>query len=80
MKTVTGYLCGPRVYKYKGVVFEVNAYSGPWPLKKDGNPRARAGNRFYDLYAEWDGLPDKESHRIGGGCWPIIEEVSDENG
>ena len=47
---------------------------------KDGEPKKRAGDKFYSLYAEWDALPDKESYRVGGGCWPIIEEVSDENG
>lgn len=80
MKTVTGYLCGPRVYEYKCVVFEVSGYAGPWPLRKDGEPKKRAGDKFYSLYAEWDALPDKESYRVGGGCWPIIKEVSDENG
>ena len=64
---MTGFLCGPKVYEYKGWLFEMS-YSGPWPLKKDGTPRERAGNKFWNMYKEFDKLPDKESYRVGGGC------------
>lgn len=66
-----GYICGPFIYTYKGVMFEFRQYSTqPWPLKKDGEPRLRAGKKFYDLFDEWFRLPEKEreSYRVGGGC------------
>ena len=28
----------------------------------------RAGKKFWDMFKEFDKLPDKESYRIGGGC------------
>jgi len=71
--TVTGFVCGPRVYEYQGWTFEVHAMCGPWPLKKDGDPRERAGRVFYNMYSEWSKLTDteKKETRIGGGCIPI---------
>lgn len=65
-----GFLCGPKVYEYKGWTFEMN-YSGPYPLKKDGSPRERAGDRFWKMFYEFDKLSDKENYRIGGGCMEI---------
>lgn len=70
MSRITGIICSPRIYSYKGWTFEVSSASGPWPLRKDGEPRAWAGNVFWRLYSEWDGLPDSEKQqtRVGGGC------------
>ena len=42
MSRITGIICSPRVYEFKGWTFEVNSASGPWPLRKDGELRARA--------------------------------------
>ena len=67
---MNGFMCGPKVYEYKGWLFEMS-YFGPWPLKVDGNPRERAGKKFWDMFKEFDKLPDKESYRIGGGCIAI---------
>ena len=71
--TVQGFICGPRIYEYKNWLFEVHAMCGPWPLKKDGELRKRAGNVFYDMYSEWDKLTkaEKKETRRGGGCVPI---------
>lgn len=65
-----GFLCGPRLYEYGGWFFEVSASSGPWPLKKDGDPRERAGNVFYTMYDKFDKLTKEEKlkYRVGGGC------------
>jgi hypothetical protein len=67
---VAGWVCMARIYEYKGWIFELSAHSGPWPLKKDWEPRKRAGNVFWDLYSEFNKLSDKEqeSYRLGGGC------------
>lgn len=56
-----------------GWFFEVHASSGPWPLKKDGELRERAGNVFYSVYEKFDKLSDEEKlkYRVGGWCIPI---------
>ena len=65
-----GYLCGPRVYEYNGWIFEVPAACGPWPLKKDGDLRKRAGNVFYTMFEKFNKLSkeEKQMYRVGGGC------------
>jgi len=68
MKHVTGFMCGPRIYKYNGWLFEYSQSSGPWPLKQDGEPRKCAGNKFYEMFEEFFKREDKESFREGGGC------------
>jgi hypothetical protein len=64
------HICGPRVYEYEGVTFEVPSYASPMPLKKNGDPYARAGKKFYDMYRRFEALPKdvQETHRVGGGC------------
>jgi hypothetical protein len=65
-----GYLCLPRVYSWRGWTWEDGMYSGPWPLRKDGEPRARAGRVFWKVWSEWEDLPEdeKQKTRVGGGC------------
>lgn len=65
-----GFICLPVVYEYKGWMFEVHYNSGPWPLRKDGEPRARAGRVFWRVWSEWESLPEdeKQKTRVGGGC------------
>jgi hypothetical protein len=65
---VCGFICGPRLYKYKGWFFEVNPSCGPWPLKKDGELRKRAGLVFYGIFDQFNNEKDKEQFRVGGGC------------
>ena len=43
----------PRDYRYKGWWFEYT-HSGPWPLKKNGEPRKRAGRKFYKIIEEFE--------------------------
>lgn len=64
-------VCGPSVYGFRGWVFEVHSFCGPWPLKKDMELRKRAGKRFWDVWAEWDRLTSKEKKDTQlhqGGC------------
>ena len=65
-----GFICSSPVYEYKGWTFEIPGWSGPWPLRKDGELRARAGRVFWKVWSEWQGLPDEEKQktRVGGGC------------
>jgi hypothetical protein len=59
----------PKLYEFNGISFEFSYSIGPWPLKKDGDPKARAGKRFYDSIHEWvHSTPeDQEKYRVGGG-------------
>jgi len=71
--TVQGWFCSNRVYEFKGWVFELSACSGPWPLKKNGDLRKRAGRVFYKVYDDFVKLSqcEKKKFRIGGGCQQI---------
>lgn len=61
------------MYEFKGWIFEYGKYTGAWPLKKDLEPRARAGRVFYKMLGEFLDLPEieREEFRVGGGCQPI---------
>ena len=64
------FICQPKVYEYKGQIFEHHSYFGYWPLrKKDHEPFKRVGRKFYSLFNEFDKLPNKEKrkYQIGGG-------------
>lgn len=70
MSEVHGYICGPRIYKYKGWTFEYHAYLGPWPLTKTGERRKRAGDVFWKIFNDFLALPEEEQKKLclGGGC------------
>lgn len=70
MTELHGWICHAREYAYKGWRFEISGWGGPWPLRKDGELRARAGRVFWRVYSEWEDLPDdeKQKTRVGGGC------------
>jgi hypothetical protein len=55
-------------YEYKGWIFEYSDYTGCWPLRKDMEPRKRAGARFYAMIGEFLEESAREQYRIGGGC------------
>jgi len=65
-----GIICFAPMYEYRGWLFEYRPYMGPWPLKKDGEPKKRAGNRFWAVFSEWFDLTEDEQNatRVGGGC------------
>ena len=65
------FLCGPRIYTFEGWTFEdAGMAAGPWPLKKNGDPREKAGRQFYQMWGRFYKLSDeeKEKLRLGGGC------------
>ena len=68
MTKARGFLCGPRIYEYDGWVFEYHSFCGPWPLKKDGELRKRAGRTFFKVVDKWLAETNPEQYRIGGGC------------
>ena len=72
--SVVGWICSPRIYRFCGWLFEYPAYAPPWPLKKDGKPRERAGRVFWKVCKKFDLLTDaeKETYREGGGCVPFV--------
>lgn len=70
MSEIHGIICGPRLYEFEGWFFEFQPYCGPWPLKKDGELRKRAGRKFYAMIGRFCDLSEKEKerYRVGGGC------------
>lgn len=68
--SIHGFVCGPRIYRYHGWTFEDHAWHGPWPHRKDGELRARAGRVFWRVVDQWMKLPKskRERCRVGGGC------------
>lgn len=67
---MSGFACGPKIYRYENVLFEYHSYCGPRPLKKDYEPKKRAGKKFFIFAEKFAKLSDKEKefYRIGGGC------------
>ena len=59
----------PKTYQFNGINFEVSPIGMPWPLRKDGEPKARAGRGFYSKIKPWlDMAPEfQEAYRTGGG-------------
>jgi len=55
-----GFLCGPSIYKFNGWLFEFHDYCGPWPLRKDGELKKRAGRKFYKVIDEFVKLTKKQ--------------------
>jgi hypothetical protein len=71
---MTGFICSPPRYKYDGWYFEYRPYVGPWPLKKNGEFRKRAGDKFYKSLDAFLELPEEErkKYRVGGGCHVLV--------
>jgi hypothetical protein len=66
---MSGFVCYVPVYEYKGWMFEMSMRSGPWPLRKNGELRRRAGRKFFAVASEFAKLTDeqKKACRVGGG-------------
>lgn len=56
-------ICGPKVYRFETVTFEVHSYFGPWPLNQDGSPKARTTRSFWTLWERFKALPPEERER-----------------
>ena len=63
-QVIVCFCCGPKIYQYGGWTFEVHSYLGPWPLKKDGEPRERVGRVFWAIYDKFSKLDNKEDYRV----------------
>jgi hypothetical protein len=48
------------VYEYKGFIFEMHHYCGPCKLKKDFEPAAAMGRKFWKVWGEWNKLSKKK--------------------
>jgi len=72
-----GYICAPPVYHYAGWYFEDPAWCGPWPLRRDGVERKRAGREFWRMYDEFTmlSLEERKVFRVSGGCIPYKVKV-----
>jgi len=61
-------MCSQSIYEYKGWTFEYGLYQEPWPLRKDGEPRKKAGATFYKIFLAFINEPDWDKYKISGGC------------
>jgi nitrate reductase beta subunit len=60
-------ICTPPIYEYRGWLFQYD-WQGAWPLRKDGELRKRAGDKFWSVVEDFQDDPDQEQFRVGGGC------------
>ena len=71
MSQIHGFVCGPRIYEIDGIGIEFPAMSGPYPLRKDGEPKQRfskADKAALDKFWEYEKAGTLEQYRVGGGC------------
>lgn len=76
---VVGFICGPKIYKYNGILFEWHNYCGPAQLKKDGELyKNYCSISFLNKINKFISISDEErkKYRVGGGCMPIFKEVA----
>jgi len=53
------------IYEFNGWLFEYDRRKpfGPWPLKKDLEPRSRAGKKFYEMFEGFSSLAEVEQEK-----------------
>jgi len=71
---MNGIFCTNSVYEFGGWRFEYHVYTGPWPLRKDGELRARAGRKFYSMWERFSNLTTAEQRKCRvrkGGCYRL---------
>jgi hypothetical protein len=71
---IIGYMCGPRMYEYKGTKFEWHSYCGPHPIDDDLEPLDDIPDEFWDMIGEFQKLSDEEKEKYlihRNGCVPI---------
>ena len=64
-------ICSASSYRYNGWEFEYKYMFGPWPLKKDGELRKRAGSKFFSDIQGFLDMPKEEQEKFRtrkGGC------------
>lgn len=61
----SGFICGPKVYRFKGYYFEWHSYCGPSPLNKNGELSKKIPKGFWNMIDEFQSLSleEKENHR-----------------
>lgn len=64
MKIESGYICYGKAYNFKGFYFEWHSFHGPWPLKKDGEPRKTIPAGFWEMVSEFQMLSDEEKEGL----------------
>ena len=57
-------ICGPKVYRFEGVEFEVHSWFGPCPLTPDGEPVECVPEDFWPLWERFKALPVADQERF----------------
>ena len=73
---MTGFICGPKTYKYKGLRIELSYIGGLTACNKKWEPYLRYPRGVADLLDEFWGLSeeDQAKYRTGGGCQRFGDE------
>ena len=55
-----------KIFEFEGWKFEYQASKpfGPWPVKNDLEPRARAGKKFYEMFDRFNLLTDEQQNQL----------------
>lgn len=63
------YITIQKVYRYDGILFEYdrNKPFAPWPLRKDFEPKKKAGWGFYERITDFLNLSAEEQERFRWG-------------
>jgi hypothetical protein len=62
---ITGFICGPKIYKYSGILFEWHIYCGPAQLKKDGELyKNYCSKKFIEKIDKFIKMSDKERKKF----------------
>ena len=71
-----GFICGPKVYEYRGIIIELPGSGGPCPVNKSGNPYQRVPGYVADIVNDFWSLSeeDQAKYRTGGGCQRFGDE------
>ena len=68
MKKIIVNVSIPTFYEFEGWIFEYSRSKpfGPWPCRKNLDPKAKAGKKFYDMFGRFITLPEheQETHEI----------------
>lgn len=60
---MNGHYSVSPIYQFKGMIFEMHRYLGPIKLKKDMEPAAAMGRKFWEIWDEWSKLTSKQKSK-----------------
>lgn len=67
---MNGFICSPALYEVDGILIERPGIGGPYPLRKDGEPKERFSKADKAALDKFRAMDEKQMDacRVGGGC------------